>query len=135
MMNIQELESIAHNHLPIKIFILNNDGYVSIKQTQNNFFNGRHCGDGPNSGVSVPDFVKVSEAFGIRAIKVDKIDNLKSSIQETLNGNDPALCEIIVDPNYIFLPKLSARKLEDGTMISPTLEDMFMKVDHILGDD
>ena len=129
MMNIQELESIAHNHLPIKIFILNNDGYVSIKQTQNNFFNGRHCGDGPNSGVSVPDFVKVSVAFGIRAIKVDKIDNLKSSIQETLNGNDPALCEIIVDPNYIFLPKLSARKLEDGTMISPTLEDMFPFLD------
>lgn len=129
MMNIQELQTIAHHQLPIKIFIVNNDGYVSIKQTQNNFFKGRHCGDGPESGVSVPDFVKVAQAFGIRAIKANKVDNLKSAVQETLCGDDPAVCEIMVNPDYIFLPKLSARKLEDGTMISPTLEDMYPFLD------
>ncbi len=129
MMNLQELQTIKHHNLPIKIFVLNNDGYLSIKMTQNNFFEGRHCGDGRNSGVSLPDFVTVAKAFGIEAFKLTDPAQVDEAISRMLHASGPILCEVIVNPNYIFSPKLSARKLEDGTMISPTLEDMFPFLD------
>ncbi len=125
MMNLQELQTIKHNNLPIKIFIINNDGYISIKQTQNNFFEGRHCGDGRNSGVSLPDFVKVGTAFGIKSLRVDKPENLDKAIAEALEGDEPVICEVMVNSDYVFSPKLSARVLPDGSMESPSLEDMF----------
>ena len=129
MMNLQELQTIKHHNLPIKIFVINNDGYLSIKMTQNNFFEGRHCGDGRNSGVSLPDFVTVAKAFGIEAFKLTDPAQVDEAISRMLHASGPILCEVIVNPNYIFSPKLSARKLEDGTMISPTLEDMFPFLD------
>lgn len=129
MMNLQELQTIKHCNLPIKIFIINNDGYISIKQTQNNFFEGRHCGDGKNSGVSTPNFVAVGKAFGLPSIQVDKPEELEIAIKQTLASDGPMMCEIVVNPDYIFTPKLSARKLPDGTMISPSLEDMFPFLD------
>ena len=129
MMNLQELQTIKHHNLPIKIFVLNNDGYLSIKMTQNNFFEGRHCGDGRDSGVSTPDFVTVAKAFGIEAFKLTDPAQVDEAISRMLHASGPILCEVIVNPNYIFSPKLSARKLEDGTMISPTLEDMFPFLD------
>ena len=108
---------------------MNNDGYLSIKQTQNNFFEGRHCGDGKNSGVTLPDFVKVGEAFGIKSYRLEKTEEVDATIKKVLAEKGPVLCEIVVNPDYIFSPKLSARKLDDGTMISPTLEDMFPFLD------
>lgn len=125
MMNIQELQTIKHSNLPVKIFILNNDGYISIKQTQNNFFNGRNTGSGTDSGVSVPDFVKVGHAFGIDSFRLEKPADIDSSIKKMLDSNAPMICEVMVNPDYIFTPKLSSRKLPDGTMISPSLEDMY----------
>lgn len=124
-MNLQELETIKHNKLPIKIFIISNNGYTSIKQTQRNFFNGRMTGSGIESGVSVPDFVKIGSAFGIKSIKIERASELNIKIDEVLKANEPIICEVIVTPDYSFTPKLSARKLEDGTMMSPSLEDMF----------
>ena len=129
MMNLQELQTIKHHNLPIKIFVLNNDGYLSIKMTQNNFFEGRHCGDGRDSGVSTPDFVKVGEAFEIKSGKFTDTAKVDETVAAVLAANEPVLCEVIVNPDYIFSPKLSARKLPDGTMISPTLEDMFPFLD------
>lgn len=129
MMNLQELETIRLHRLPIKIFVINNDGYVSIKQTQNNFFAGRNCGAGRSSGVSIPDFVRVAEAFGIRAVKLSEPSCIEKTVEEVLASDGPVLCEVVVNPNYIFLPKLSSRKLDDGTMVSPSLEDMFPFLD------
>lgn len=125
MMNIQELQTIKHNKLPIKIFIINNDGYISIKQTQNNFFEGRNTGSGANSGVSMPDFVKIGNAFDIETFKITKPEEIDSAIKKMLASQTPMICEVLVNPNYIFAPKLSAKKLDDGTMISPSLEDMY----------
>ena len=129
MMNLQELQTIKHYNLPIKLFVLNNGGYISIQQTQKNFFDGRFTACSLNSGVSLPDFVKIGNAFGIKTFKIDAIDNLKSNIINVLNVEGPVLCEITLSPGYIFSPKLSARKLDDGTMISPSLEDMFPFLD------
>lgn len=125
MMNIQELQTVKHNNLPVKLFIINNDGYISIKQTQNNFFEGRNTGAGTNSGVSMPDFVQVGRAFGIESFRITKPDEIDSAITKMLESKTAAICEIMVNPDYIFLPKLSSRKLDDGTMISPSLEDMY----------
>lgn len=129
MMNLQELQTIKHNNLPVKIFLLNNDGYISIKQTQNNFFEGRNTGAGRNSGVTVPDFVRVANSFDIEAFRIENPSEVDSAINKMLSADKPMLCEVMVNPNYIFTPKLSSRKLEDGTMISPSLEDMYPFLD------
>lgn len=129
MMNLQELQTIKHHNLPIKIFLLNNDGYISIKQTQNNFFEGRNTGAGTNSGVTTPDFVKVGNAFGIESFRITNPQDVDISIEKMLNSENPMICEVMVNPDYIFTPKLSSRKLDDGTMISPSLEDMYPFLD------
>lgn len=125
MMNLQELQTIIHYNLPIKLFVLNNDGYISIQQTQKNFFEGRMTACTTKSGVSLPDFIKVGEAFGLPTKVIESTDNLVQKINEVLNTQGPVLCEVKLTPGYIFAPKLSAKKLEDGTMISPSLEDLY----------
>lgn len=125
MMNLQELQTIVHYNLPIKLFVLNNDGYISIQQTQKNFFEGRMTACTTKSGVSLPDFIKVGEAFGLPTKVIESTDNLVQKINEVSNTQGPVLCEVKLTPGYIFAPKLSAKKLEDGTMISPSLEDLY----------
>ena len=125
MMNLQELQTVVHNNLPIKIFVINNDGYSSIKQTQNNFFDGRNTGAGRTSGVSLPDFVKVGQAFGIESFRLENPSDIDSCINKMLDAKTPVLCEVVVNPDYIFTPKLSSKKLPDGTMVSPSLENMY----------
>ena len=125
MMNLQELQTIAYNKLPIKIFVINNNGYSSIRQTQRNFFEGRMTASGINSGVSVPNFYRVAKAFDIKAFKITKPDQILDIIKYVLDYDGPALCEVMTEQEYAFLPKLSSKKLDNGTMISPSLEDMF----------
>ncbi len=125
MMHLQELQTIVYNKLPIKLFIINNNGYSSIRQTQRNFFDGRMTGSGVDSGVSVPDFVKVGQAFGLKTKRIENPSTVEEEIKEVLNTEGAVLCEVMVEKEYAFLPKLSSRKLSDGTMISPTLEDMY----------
>ncbi len=124
MMNLQELQTIKHNALPIKIFVLNNNGYSSIRQTQRNFFDGHMTGSGVESGVSVPDFINVGKSFELKTVKINSLENLEQQIQNVLNEKGAVLCEVMLTADYTFAPKLSARKLEDGTMVSPSLEDM-----------
>lgn len=129
MMNLQELQTIAQYNLPIKLFVLNNDGYISIQQTQKNFFNGRMTACTRESGVSIPDFMKLGKAFGLKTVKIDKLKGLDKEINKVLNTEGPILCEVMLSPGYIFAPKLSAKKLPDGTMVSPSLEDLFPFLD------
>ena len=129
MMNIQELQTLKTNRLPVKLFVIKNGEYISIIQTQRNFFEGRLTGCNKTSGVEVPDFVQVAQAFGLPAVRINTNDELAGKIQEALNTPGPVLCELDCTENYTFSPKLSARKLEDGTMISPSLEDMFPFLD------
>lgn len=125
MMNIQELQTIAGNKLPIKLFILNNDGYASIRQTQQNYFSDNIIGCGPESGVTFPDFVKLCNAMNIPASRTESHDDMKSAIRKTLDGQGPQALEVMLDPKQTFSPKLSSRKLDDGRMISAPLEDLF----------
>ena len=124
MMNLQELQTMRHYNLPIKLFILNNDGYISIQQTQKNFFNGRMTACSRDSGVSIPDFTRVGAAFDLPTVKIEQKYNLDSQIQNVLKTPGPVLCEVMLTPGYTFAPKLSAKKLPDGSMVSPSLEDL-----------
>jgi acetolactate synthase-1/2/3 large subunit len=124
MMNLQELQTIAGANLPIKLFVLNNDGYHSIRQSQQNHFPDNIVGCGPDSGLTFPEFDRLAGGFGIPSSKVSRDADLSSAIRAALDGEGPHLCEVMIDKRQEFAPKLSSRKLEDGTMISPPLEDL-----------
>ncbi|WP_454885657.1 thiamine pyrophosphate-binding protein [Sphingomonas oryzagri] len=124
MMNLQELQTIAGNRLPVKVFLINNSGYVSIFQTQRNFFNGQEVGGGPKSNVTFPDFSRVAAAFGFAYARAGNHDELADAIRATLEAEGPALCEIMIDENAPFSPKLSAKVHPDGRITSPALEDL-----------
>lgn len=129
MMNIQELQTVEFNKLPLKIFVINNSGYSSIRQTQRNFFKGHMTGSGVDSGVSVPDFCKLAEGFGLKSVRISNPTNMDTEIRDILKMKEPVVCEVMVEKEYAFTPKLSAKKLPDGTMVSPSLEDMFPFLD------
>lgn len=124
MMNLQELQTVVHHQLPVKIFVINNGGYSSISQTQNNFFEGRMTGCGNSSGVSFPDFTAIARAFGIKAFRISKHGNMEEQINAVIGCKGPVLCEVEVERNYQFSPKAASRILPDGTIISAPPEDM-----------
>jgi acetolactate synthase-1/2/3 large subunit len=123
MMNLQELQTIAHHRLPLKIFVLNNRGYLSMRTSQTNFF-GRLAGADPGSGVSFPDFVALAKAFGIPARRLASED-FSGKIAEALALEGPCVCDVILDETQGFEPRMSSRKLDDGSIVTPPLEDMF----------
>ncbi len=127
MMNLQELQTIAHHRLPIKIFVLNNRGYLSMRTSQKNFF-GRLAGEGPDNGVSFPDFVAVAGAFGIPARRLASAD-FPAGLAEALASDGPYLCDVVLDEAQGFEPRTSSRKLDDGSIVTPPLEDMFPFLD------
>jgi len=124
MMNIQEMQTIAGSRLPVKIFLLNNSGYVSIFQTHRNFFNGVEVGGGPKSNVTFPDFGQVAKAFGFEHFRAERHDQLESTIAAALAAPGPVMCEIILDEEVPFAPKLGAKQHPDGRITSPALEDL-----------
>jgi acetolactate synthase-1/2/3 large subunit len=121
-MNIQELQTVRHHGFPVKLFVLNNGGYLSIRQTQTAFF-GLAVGAGAESGVSCPDFVRVAEAYGLPASRLDRPD-FGGALERILDAPGPHVCEVVLDPAQGFEPKLSSRRLPDGRMVSSPLEDM-----------
>jgi acetolactate synthase-1/2/3 large subunit len=124
MMNIQELQTIIGQRIPVKIFLLNNDGYHSIRQTQQNYFPDNVVGCGPESGVTFPDFQKIGAAFGFETRRSVAHADLAETIRLTLDGPGAQLCEVILDKAQPFAPKLSSRRLEDGRMVTSALEDL-----------
>ncbi|MFC7536714.1 thiamine pyrophosphate-binding protein [Sphingomonas sp. GCM10030256] len=124
MMNIQEMQTIAGYGLPVKVFLLNNNGYVSIFQTHRNFFNGVEVGGGPKSNVTFPDFSKVAGAFGFAYARAQRHEELADAIRATLDAPGAAMCEIFIDEAVSFAPKLGAKQHPDGRITSPALEDL-----------
>ncbi|MGC8728894.1 MAG: thiamine pyrophosphate-binding protein [Elusimicrobiales bacterium] len=128
MMNLQELSVISHYKLPVKIFILNNNGYISIKQTQDNFF-GRRYGCEPSNGVSFPDFEKLANSFKLKYFKISKNSEVSTKIKKLLKIKGSFVCELVLEDDYKFAPKVSSEKLKDGTIVSKPLEDMWPFLD------
>lgn len=126
MMNLQELQTILTNKLPIKIFLINNNGYHSIRLTQNNLFsNHPKVGIGEESGdLSFPDFEKIAKAFGYPYYSAHSNTEMKKVVNEVLGLDGPVFCEIFTDTKQVWEPKSSTKRLEDGTLVSPPLEDL-----------
>ena len=126
MMNLQELQTILTNRLPIKIFLINNNGYHSIRITQNNLFSEHtKVGIGPESGdLSFPDYRKIAEAFGYPYYCAHSNAEMKAAVDAALAQQGPVFTEIFTDTRQTWEPKSSARRLPDGRLISPPLEDL-----------
>jgi acetolactate synthase-1/2/3 large subunit len=123
-MNIQELQTVAHHWLNLKIIYINNNGYHSIRQTQTNLFQPPQVGVSGENGVSFPSAEKIAYAYDIPFIRVTSMDDL-TKLLDFISGTDPAFCEIVVDPQQNFEPKLSSKILPDGSIVSPQIDDMF----------
>lgn len=124
-MNLQELQTIIHHKMPIKIFLINNGGYHSIRQTQKSFFGEPLVGIGVDSrDLSFPDMEKLAAAYGYPYVRAAHNSELKEAVLKTLSLEGPALCEVFVSMDQNFEPKSSAKRLPDGTMVSPPLEDL-----------
>ena len=124
MMNLQELQTVAHHRLPIKIVVFNNDGYLMIKHTQKALFRGRYSGTDTRSGVSCPDFAKLAAAFGFPAYRVRTWDDFDRELPRFQAEAGPAICEVFMHPEQLFVPKLSLAPQADGALVSPPLEDL-----------
>jgi len=131
-MNLQELQTLVHHHLNVKVFWLNNDGYHSIRQTQFSSFDANargYCGVNGKSGISFPSAEKIAYAYGMKYILINSHEKLEGLLESALNGDEPVLCEVILDKEQFFEPKLSSKVHPDGTITSPSLEDMFPFLD------
>lgn len=124
-MNLQELQTIIHHEMNIKIFLINNGGYHSIRQTQKNFFGEPLVGIGVDSGdLSFPSMEKLAAAYGYPYVAVYHNSQLPEAVEQTLAIDGPVICEVFVSRDQNFEPKSSAKRLPDGTMVSPPLEDL-----------
>lgn len=124
-MNIQELQTLFHYQLPVKLFIHSNKGYLTIRHTQNGLFKGEFTASSKESGVSLPNFEKLSKAYGIPYFKLKNAKSAKTIIRKMAKLKGPAICEVIMDPEQPLIPKTSFRILPDGKLVSPPIEDLF----------
>jgi acetolactate synthase-1/2/3 large subunit len=124
-LNIQEFQTLVHHQLPVKIFIFNNNGYLSIRTTQTNFFDNHFVGEGQKSGVSFPDMVKVATAYGITAFRISNHDDMPKIIEQVIKTDGPVLCDVQMQPDQLFSPRAASQRLPDGRMVSKPLEDMY----------
>lgn len=126
--NVQELETIARLDLPIKIVVVNNDGYSSIRSSQERWF-GRLTGADRTSNLSLPDIQRTAASFGITAVRVDHESRLEAALSNLLASSGPGICEVMVPAEEDRVPRLASYKRPDGTMESKPLEDMFPFLD------
>lgn len=124
MMNLQELQTIAHHKLNIKIIIFNNDGYLMIKHTQKALFKGRYSCTDTKSGVTCPDYSKVAKAFDFPSFQIRTWEDMDRVMPQLQEIQGPAVCEVFMHPEQLFLPKLSLAPQKDGSIVSPPIEDL-----------
>ena len=125
MMNLQELETISYNKLNVKLFILNNSGYHSIRQTQRNLFKPPLIGLDTDTGVGFPNWEYIAKAFDFKYYETSNESNSMETVKAVLDADGPVICNVIVDPGQNFVPKLSSKVLPDGSIVSPSMDDMF----------
>ncbi len=123
-MNLQELQTVLNYKLPIKLFVYNNDGYLSIKTTQRAFFGGKFMGSEPGSGVILPDFEKLAEAYGFPYFRLRNNQELDTQLPKIFAEEGPVFVEVMLDPFEILGPKAASKRMPDGTMVSEPLDNM-----------
>lgn len=124
-MNLQELQTIIAKKLPIKIFVFNNQGYLTIKNTQKNFFEGNYVACNPESSLFLPNMANIAKAYGFPVQLIKYNSEIDEKIKQVLNMDGPVFCEIFTDPDQPVIPKLASRQKPDGTMFSSPIEDLY----------
>jgi len=127
-MNVQELQTLAGTGWPVKVFVLDNGGYLSIRSTQRAFFDGL-IGESRRSGVGLPDYAAVASAYGLPALRLAEPAAMAETIGAVLAGEGPCLCQVVVDPEQGFEPRVRSRQRDDGTIESPALDDLYPFLD------
>jgi acetolactate synthase I/II/III large subunit len=128
-LNIQELATIAHMQLPIKLFVLNNQGYASIRASQTNYFGGPNIGCDSNTGVSIPDYRKVARAYGLRTAVIEDQSDLHAAVRKVLRSRGPVVCDVHIIPDEIRAPRVTSVQRADGSFLSKPLEDLWPFLD------
>jgi len=123
-MNAQELQTLATHRWPVKVFVFDNGGYLSIRSSQENFFDG-FIGESPSSGVEFPDWTALAEAYGIAAVRLEQPATMAEEIAAALATPEPCLVHVVLDPKQGFEPRVRSRTLPDGTIVSPALDDLY----------
>ena len=123
-MNIQELQTLKHYQLPVKLFVWNNDGYLSIRATQNRFFEGRLIGTDSTNGVSFPNLEKISEAYGLRYVRISDISKIHDQLLEVMEYKEPVVCEVMCIRDQPVVPTVSSKQNVQGQVVSMPIEDM-----------
>jgi acetolactate synthase-1/2/3 large subunit len=124
-LNIQEFATLKNLNLPIKIFVLNNHGYGSIRATQRNYFDGFYVASGETSGVILPDILKVAEGYGLHGVKIENHVHVKEKVREVLEYPGPVICEVLTSLEQPTQPRLVSRKQADGALVTCPMEDMW----------
>ena len=122
--NLQELQTLIEYDLPVKLFVLNNDGYESIRVSQKNYFNNRLIGEGNQSGLSFPDTLKIAKAYGIKAVRIRNYQELENKLDGILNFDKAVIVDVVIPKDQPIIPTVSSAVNPDGTMSSRPLEDM-----------
>ena len=132
-MNVQEMQTLASSGWPVKVFVLDNGGYLSIRSTQRAFFDGL-IGESRETGVDLPDYVALAGAYGLPAVRLTEPAAMAETIGAVLSGDGPCVCQVVVDPEQGFEPRVRSRQREDGTIESPALDDLypFLERDELL---
>jgi acetolactate synthase-1/2/3 large subunit len=125
MFNIQELATVRHHNLPIKFFVLNNDGYASIRASQTSFFGMPLLGCDGGTGLLIPDLCKVANAFGLATARITNQENLRDDVRRVLEMPGPVVCDVQVIPDEVRGPRLSSIQRADGSLVSKPLEDLW----------
>jgi acetolactate synthase-1/2/3 large subunit len=128
-LNIQELQTVKHHNLPVKLIVWNNNGYLSIRATQDKFFEGRRIGTDPTSGVSFPEIEKIAYAYDLPYVKINNVSELREKLTEIISCEGPVVCEVICPESQEIIPAVSAVKNKDGSMTSKPIEDMYPFLD------
>ena len=124
-MNIQEFAPIHHNNLPIKTFVLNNNGYLLIRSTQRNFMEDRFIGEGPNTGVWCPELEKIAEAYEIPYLRIDDVDHIDEVVKKAFSISGPVICEVITPEWQALIPRITSEKMPDGRLVAHEYSDMY----------
>jgi acetolactate synthase-1/2/3 large subunit len=125
VMNTQELEVVRRLNLPIKIFVLNNDGYNSIRSTQRSYFQGRLVGCDSSSGVTLPDIRKVAGSFGVTSMRIENHTDIRQQVRRVLAVPGPVVCEVLISPSQFTAPRTMSMQKPDGAMVTQPMEDMY----------
>lgn len=128
-MNLQEFAPIRYGHLPIKTFVLNNNGYLLIRSTQRNFMESRLFGEGPDTGVWCPPLDKIADAYEIPYIRIDSVDEITEKVNQVFATEGPVICEVMTPEWQLLIPRITSEKMPDGSLVAHEYSDMFPFLD------